>query len=240
MSKEIIIKRKNIYFKESMFVNGYAELDIDNIKKLSSSRKLLICVTSKADLKRLDGVDYFYVFTKKQYNNIKDILENNHIVVIIYRLVYIDLLHYSSLLNHLQRYKFTICFFNRKKVKQGNIIVDEDFLYDNRMFLNIDYINKTIELREEFKNNNFYDEFELEYLKTCGLCKFLLYKIDKFTLKSGRPTDDDEMSYEVKYYIIYGRKLDNELFFDKLCEYVPFIYESKENQWYDIKIIREN
>lgn len=240
MSKEIIIKRKNIYFKESIFVNGYAELDIDNIKKLSSSRKLLICVTSKADLKRLDGVDYFYVFTKKQYNNIKDILENNNIVVIIYRLVYIDLLHYSSLLNHLQRYKFTICFFNRKKVKQGNIIVDEDFLYDNRMFLNIDYINKTIELREEFKNNNFYDEFELEYLKTCGLCKFLLYKIDKFTLKSGRPTDDDEMSYEVKYYIIYGRKLDNELFFDKLCEYVPFIYESKENQWYDIKIIREN
>lgn len=240
MSKEIIIKRKNIYFKESIFVNGYAELDIDNIKKLSSSRKLLICVTSKADLKRLDGVDYFYVFTKKQYNNIKDILENNNIVVIIYRLVYIDLLHYSNLLNHLQRYKFTICFFNRKKVKQGNIIVDEDFLYDNRMFLNIDYINKTIELREEFKNNNFYDEFELEYLKTCGLCKFLLYKIDKFTLKSGRPTDDDEMSYEVKYYIIYGRKLDNELFFDKLCEYVPFIYESKENQWYDIKIIREN
>ena len=240
MSKEIIIKRKNIHFKESIFVNGYAELDIDNIKKLSSSRKLLICVTSKADLKRLDGVDYFYVFTKKQYNNIKDILENNNIVVIIYRLVYIDLLHYSSLLNHLQRYKFTICFFNRKKVKQGNIIVDEDFLYDNRMFLNIDYINKTIELREEFKNNSFYGEFELEYLKNCRLCNFLLYKIDKFTLKSGRPTDDDEMSYEVKYYIIYGRKLDNELFFDKLCEYVPFIYESKENQWYDIKIIREN
>lgn len=240
MSKEIIIKRKNIYFKESIFVNGYAELDINNIKKLSSSRKLLICVTSKADLKRLDDIEYVYISTKKQYNNIKNILENNNIVVIIYRLIYIDLLHYSSLLNHLQRYKFTICFFNRKKVKQGNIIVDEDFLYDNRMFLNIDYINKTIELREEFKNNNFYDEFELEYLKTCGLCKFLLYKIDKFTLKSGRPTDDDEMSYEVKYYIIYGRKLDNELFFDKLCEYVPFIYESKENQWYDIKIIREN
>ena len=240
MSKEIIIKRKNIYFKESIFVNGYAKLDIDNIKKLSSSRKLLICVTSKADLKRLDDIEYVYISTKKQYNNIKNILENNNIVVIIYRLIYIDLLHYSSLLNHLQRYKFTICFFNRKKVKQGNIIVDEDFLYDNRMFLNIDYINKTIELREEFKNNNFYDEFELEYLKTCGLCKFLLYKIDKFTLKSGRPTDDDEMSYEVKYYIIYGRKLDNELFFDKLCEYVPFIYESKENQWYNIKIIREN
>lgn len=240
MSKEIIIKRKNIYFKESIFVNGYAELDIDNIKKLSSSRKLLICVSSKADLKRLDDIEYVYISTKKQYNNIKNILENNNIVVIIYRLIYIDLLHYSSLLNHLQRYKFTICFFNRKKVKQGNIIVDEDFLYDNRMFLNIDYIDKTIELREEFKNNNFYDEFELEYLKTCGLCKFLLYKIDKFTLKSGRQTDDDEMSYEVKYYIIYGRKLDNELFFDKLCEYVPFIYESKENQWYDIKIIREN
>lgn len=240
MSKEIIIKRKNIYFKKSIFVNGYAELDIDNIKKLSSSRKLLICITSKADLKKLDNIEYVYISTKKQYNNIKDILENNNIVVITYRLVYIDLLYYSSLLNHLQRYKFTICFFNRKKVKQGNIIVDEDFLYDNRMFLNIDYINKTIELREEFKNNNFYDEFELEYLKTCGLCKFLLYETKKFTLKGGRPTDDDKMSYEVKYYIIYGRKLDNELFLDKLCEYVPFIYESKENQWYDIKIIREN
>ena len=164
MNKEIIIKKKSVYFRESIFVNGYAELDIDNIKKLLSSRKLLICVTSKADLKRLDGVDYFYVSTKKQYNNIKDILENNNIVVITYRLVYIDLLHYSSLLNHLQRYKFTICFLNRKKVKQGDIIVDEDFLDDNGVFLNIDYVNKTIGLKEEYKNKDFYGEFELEYL----------------------------------------------------------------------------
>ena len=240
MNKEIIIKKKSVYFRESTFVNGYAELDINNIKKLSSSRKLLICVTSKADLKRLDGVEYVYVSTKKQYNNIKNILENNNIVVINYRLVYIDLLHYSSLLNHLQKYKFTICFLNRKKIKQGDIIVDEGFLYDNGVFLNIDYVNKTIELKEEYKNKDFYGEFELEYLKTCGLCNFLLYKTDKFYLKSGRPTDDDEMSYTIKYYIIYGKKLDNELFLDKLCEYVPFIYESNDNQWYDIKIIREN
>ena len=168
MNKEIIIKRKNVFFRESIFVNGYAELDIDNIKKLSNNRKLLICVTSKVDLKRLDGIDYFYVSTKKQYNNIKDILENNNIVVINYKLVYVDLLHYSSLLNHLQRYKFTICFLNRKKVKQGDIIVDEDFLDDNRIFLNIDYVNKIIELKKEYKNNDFYGEFELENLNTCG------------------------------------------------------------------------
>ena len=240
MNKEIIIKRKSVYFRESIFVNGYAELDINNIKKLSSNKKLLICVTSKADLKRLEGIEYVYVSTKKQYNDIKSILENNNIVVITYRLVYIDLLHYSSLLNHLQKYKFTICFLNRKKVKQGDIIVDEDFLYDNGVFLNIDYINKTIELKEDYKNNDFYGEFELEYLKTCELCNFLPYKTDKFSLKSGRPTDDDEMSYTIKYYIIYGKKLDSELFLDKLCEYIPFIYESKENQWYDVKIIREN
>lgn len=240
MNKEIIIKRKNTYYKESIFVNGYAELDINNIKKLLSSRKLLICVTSKVDLKRLDGIDYIYISTKKQYKDIKSILENNNVVVITYKLVYVDLLHYSSLLNYLQKYKFTICFLNRKKIKRGDIIVDEDFLYFNRVFLDVDYINKTIELKEEFKNNNFYDEFELEYLKNCGLCKFLPYKIDKFTLESGRQTDDDKVNYKIKYYIIYGKKLDNELFLDKLCEYVPFIYESKENQWYDIKIIREN
>jgi hypothetical protein len=240
MNKEIITKRKNTYFKESIFVNGYAELDIDNIKKLSSSRKLLICITSKADLKRLNGVEYVYISTKKQYKDIKSVLENNNVVVITYKLIYIDLLHYSLLLDYLQRYKFTVCFLNRKKVKQGDVIVDEDFLDDNRMFLNIDYVNKTIELKEEFKNNNFYGEFELEYLKNCGLCNFLPYETKKFTLKSGRPTNDDEMSYEIKYYIIYGKKLDNELFLDKLCEYVPFIYESKDNQWYDIKIIREN
>lgn len=240
MNKEITVKRKDVYFKESIFVNGYAELDISNIKKLSSSRKLLICVTSKTDLKRLDGIEYVYVSTKKQYSDIKNVLENNNIVVITYRLVYVDSLHYSSLLNYLQKYKFTVCFLNRKEVKQGNVIVDEDFLYDNRMFLNIDYINKTIELKEEFKNNNFYDEFELEYLKTCGLCKFLPYKVDKFTLESGRQTNDDKVNYKIKYYIIYGKELNNELFLDKLCEYVPFIYESKENQWYDIKIIREN
>ena len=240
MNKEIIIKRKNVFFRESIFINGYAELDIDNIKKLSNSRKLLICITSKVDLKRLDGVEYVYVSTKKQYKGIKSILENNNIVVITYKLVYVDLLHYSSLLNYLQKYKFTVCFLNRKKVKQGDVIVDEDFLYDNRMFLDVDYINKTIELKEEFKNNNFYDEFELEYLKTCGLCKFLLYKIDKFTLESGRQTNDDKVNYKIKYYIIYGKELDNELFLDKLCEYIPFVYESNNNQWYDIKIIREN
>lgn len=240
MNKEIIIKRKNTYFKESIFINGYAELDIDNIKKLSNSRKLLICITSKADLKRLDGVEYIYVSTKKQYKDIKNILENNNIIVITYKLVYIDLLHYSSLLNYLQRYKFTVCFLNRKKVKQGDVIVDEDFLYFNRMFLDVDYINKTIEIKEEFKDTNFYDEFELEYIRKCGLCKFLPYKTDKFSLESGRPTDDDKVNYIIKYYIIYGKNLDNELFLYKLCEYIPFIYESKDNQWYDIKIIREN
>lgn len=240
MNKEIIIKRKNTYFKESIFINGYAELDIDSIKKLSNSRKLLICITSKADLKRLDSIEYTYISTKKQYKDIKSVLENNSIVVITYKLIYIDLLHYSSLLSYLQRYKFTVCFLNRKKVKQGDVIVDEDFLYDNRVFLNIDYINKTIELMEEFKNNNFYDEFELEYLKTCGLCNFLPYETKKFTLESGRPVDDDKMSFKVRYYIIYGKKLDNKLFLDKLCEYVSFIYESKNNQWYDIKIIRKN
>jgi hypothetical protein len=108
------------------------------------------------------------------------------------------------------------------------------------MFLNIDYVNKTIELKKEFRNNNFYGEFELEYLKSCGLCKFFLYKTNKFTLESGRKTDDDKVDYKIRYYIIYGKKLDNELFLNKLCEYIPFIYESKNNQWYDIKIIREN
>lgn len=240
MNKEIVIKKKSLYFKESIFINGYAELDIDNIKKLSDSRKLLICVTSKANLKRLDGIEYIYISTKKQYKDINNVLENNNVVVITYKLIYIDLLYYSSLLSYLQRYRFTICFLNRKKIKQGDIIVDEDFLDDNRVFLNIDYRNKTIELKEEYKNNDFYGEFELEYLKTCGLCKFLLYKIDKFSLESGRPTDDDKADYKIKYYIIYGKKLDNELFLNKLCEYIPFIYESKENQWYNIKIIREN
>ena len=153
MDKEIIIKRKNVFFKESIFINGYAELDIDNIKKLSNNRKLLICVTSKADLKRLEGIEYTYISIKKQYKDIKSVLENNNIVVINYKLIYVDLLHYSSLLSYLQRYKFTVCFLNRKKVKKGDIIVDEDFLYDNRIFLNVDYVNKTIELKEEYKNN---------------------------------------------------------------------------------------
>ncbi len=234
MNKEIVIKKKSLYFRESIFINSYAELDIDNIKKLSSSRKLLICVTSKADLKRLDGIEYVYISTKKQYNNIKDILENNNIVVINYRLVYTDLLYYSSLLNHLQRYRFIVCFLNRKKVKQGDIIVDEDFLDDNRIFLNIDYVNKTIELKKEYKNNDFYGEFELEYLKTCGLCNFYHSKTQHFG------NEKDEVKYSVKVYTIQGKKLDNKLFLDKLCEYIPFIYESKGNQWYNIKIIREN
>ena len=234
MNKEIIIKRKNTYFKESIFFNGYAELNIDNIKKLSNSRKLLICVTSKSDLKRLDDIEYIYISTKKQYKDIKKLLENNNIVVITYKLIYVDLLHYSSLLNYLQRHNFTVCFLNRKKIKKGDIIVDEDFLYNNRIFLNIDYSNKTIELKEEYKNNDFYGEFELEYLKICGLCSFYHSK----TQHIGK--ENDSSKYTVKVYTIQGKELNNELFLDRLCEYVPFIYESKENQWYNIKIVREN
>ena len=240
MSKEIIIKKKSVYFKESIFINGYAELDIDNIKKLSSSRKLLICITSKVDLKRLDSVDYIHISTKKQYNNIKNILENNNVIVITYKLIYAELLYYSSLLNYLQRYSFTVCFLNKKKINKGNVIVDENFLYFNRMFLYIDYLNKTIEIKEEFKDTNFYDDFELEFIRSNKLCKFLLYKINTFTVNDGRNIKDSISKYRLKYYIITGKELDNKLFIDKLCEYVPFIYESKDNQWYDIKIIREN
>mgnify|MGYP000945274106 CR=1 FL=1 len=240
MNKEIIIKRKNTYYKESIFVNGYAELDINNIKKLLSSRKLLICVTSKVDLKRLDGIDYIYISTKKQYKDIKKLLENNNIIVITYKLIYAELLYYSSLLNYLQKYRFTIFFLNRKRVEKGKVVVDEDFLYFNRMFLDVDYTNKTIKIKEEFKDTNFYDDFELEYTRINGLCKFLLYKVDKFTLESGRPTDDDKVDYKIKYYVIVGKELDSKLFLNKLCEYVPFIYESKDNQWCDVKIIREN
>ena len=234
MNKEIIIKKKSVHFRESIFVNGYAELDINNIKKLLSSRKLLICVTSKTDLKRLDNIGYIYISTKKQYKDIKKLLENNNVIVITYKLIYTELLYYSSLLSYLHRYRFTVCFLNRKKIKKGDVIVDEDFLYDNRMFLNIDYINKTIELKEEYKNNDFYGEFELEYLKICGLCSFYHSK----TQHIGK--ENDSSKYTVKVYTIQGKELNNELFLDRLCEYVPFIYESKENQWYDIKIIREN
>lgn len=144
--------------------------------------------------------------------------------MITYKLVYVDLLHYSSLLNYLQKYKFTVCFLNRKKVKKGDIIVDEDFLYDNRIFLNVDYVNKTIELKEEFKNNNFYGEFELEYLKTCGLCNFYHSKTQHFG------NEEDENKYKVKVYTIQGKELDSELFLDKLCDmYLLFMKVRKIN-----------
>lgn len=112
---------------------------------------------------------------------------------------------------------------------------------DLRKMILLDKVNvliKFLYMNEE--HYIIYENYDENYLKICGLCKFLLYKIDKFTLESGRQTNDDKVNYKIKYYIIYGKELNNELFLDKLCEYVPFIYESKNNQWYDIKIIREN
>lgn len=219
-----------IYCKESYLVNGYAELDLENIKKVSKYRNLLIVIEKKKELERFNDMDYIFISTKKQYKDITKYIQENKLIIVMDSLVRLELNQYSGLILYLNRNKYTVVYINFKGKDNYGHQVDEDvYLDDLGVYCWINYKDKTIRIKEQYKDTFFSDRV-LEYIRVNGECKFQHYKTDKY---------DYEIKKEiVKVYAIMNKNNSVKNIIDKTLIYIPVILESENNQWYDVKYIK--
>ena len=219
-----------IYCKESYLVNGYAELDLENIKKVSEYRNLLIVIEKKKELERFKDMDYVFISTKKQYKDIIKYIQENKLIIVMDSLVRLNLNQYSGLILYLNRNKYTVVYINFKgKDNYGYQVDDDVYLDDLIVYCWINYKEKTIRIKEQYKDTFFSDRV-LEYIRVNGECKFQHYKTDKY---------DYEIKKEiVKVYAIMKKDNSVKNIIDKTLINIPVILESKNNQWYDVKYVK--
>lgn len=219
-----------LLYKESYFVNGYAEIDLENIKKVNKHRNLFIVIESKKEIERLKDMDYVFISTKKQYREIYNYIQDNKLIVILDSLTRLDLNQYSGLIMNLNRNKYTVVYINFKgKDNYGYQVEDDVYLDDLIVYCWINYKEKTIRIKEQYKDTFFSDKV-LEYIRVNGECKFQHYKTDKY---------DYEIKKEiVKVYAIMNKNNSVKNIIDKTLINIPVILESKNNQWYNVKYIK--
>lgn len=219
-----------IYCKESYLVNGYAELDLENIKKVSEYRNLLIVIEKKKELERFNDMDYIFISTKKQYKDITKYIQENKLIIVMDSLVRLDLNQYSGLILYLNRNEYTVVYINLKgRDNYGHQVDDDVYLDDLKVYCWINYKEKTIRIKEQYRDTFFSDRV-LEYIRVNGECKFQHYKTDKY---------DYEIKKEiVKVYAIMNKNNSLKNIIDKTLSNIPVILESENNQWYDVKYIK--
>ena len=213
--------------KESYLINGYAELDLENIKEVSKYRSLFIVIENKKELERLKDMDYIFISTKKQYRDVYNHIQEKKLIVILDSLTRLDLNQYSGLIIRLNRNKYTVVYLNFKGKNNYGYQVDEDVYLDSlEIYCWINYKEKTVRIKEQYKDTFFSDRV-LEYIRINGECKFQHYKTEKF----------DYGIKEEKVKIFAIMKKDNSIknIIDKTLVNIPVILESKNNQWYDVK-----
>ena len=219
-----------LLYKESYFVNGYAEIDLENIKKVNKHRNLFIVIESKKEIERLKDMDYVFISTKKQYREIYNYIQDNKLIVILDSLTRLDLNQYSGLIMNLNRNKYTIVYINFKgKNNYGHQVDDDVYLDDLIVYCWINYKDMTIRIKEQYKDTFFSDRV-LEYIRVNGECKFQHYKTDKY--------DYDIKKEIVKVYAIMKKDNSVKNIIDKTLINIPVILESKNNQWYDVKYVK--
>ena len=219
------------YFKESYLINGYAELDLESIKKVSEYRNLLIVIEKKKELERFKDMDYVFISTKKQYKDITKYIQENKLIIVMDSLVRLDLNQYSGLIINLNRNKYTVVYINLKgKDNYGYQVDDDVYLDDLEVYCWINYKDKTIRIKEQYKDTFFSDKV-LEYIRVNGECKFQHYKTDKY---------DYEIKKEiVKVYAIMNKNNSVKNIIDKTLVNLPVILESSNNKWYNVKYIKD-
>lgn len=219
-----------IYCKESYLVDGYAELDLENIKKVSEYRNLLIVIEKKKELERFNDMDYIFISTKKQYKDITKYIQENKLIIVMDSLVRLDLNQYSGLILYLNRNEYTVVYINLKgRDNYGHQVDDDVYLDDLKVYCWINYKEKTIRIKEQYRDTFFSDRV-LEYIRVNGECKFQHYKTDKY---------DYEIKKEiVKVYAIMNKNNSLKNIIDKTLSNIPVILESENNQWYDVKYIK--
>ena len=219
-----------IYCKESYLVNGYAELDLENIKKVSEYRNLLIVIEKKKELERFNDMDYIFISTKKQYKDITKYIQENKLIIVMDSLVRLELNQYTGLILYLNRNKYTVVYINFKsKDNYGHQVDDDVYLDDLEVYCWINYKEKTIRIKEQYRDTFFSDRV-LEYIRVNGECKFQHYKTDNY---------DYEIKKEiVKVYAIMNKNNSVKNIIDKTLINIPVILESENNQWYDVKYLK--
>ena len=221
-----------LLYKESYFVNGYAEIDLENIKKVNKHRNLFIVIESKKEIERLKDMDYVFISTKKQYREIYNYIQDNKLIVILDSLTRLDLNQYSGLIMNLNRNKYTVVYINFKgKDNYGYQVDDDVYLDDLIVYCWINYKEKTIRIKEQYKDTFFSDRV-LEYIRVNGECKFQHYKTENFDLNS-----KDE--YKVRVFAIMNKNNTVKSIIDKTLVNLPVILESSNNKWYNVKYIKD-
>ena len=227
MNKFYEVDVSKMSVKESYLINGYAELDLENIKEVSKYRNLFIVIENKKELERLKDMDYIFISTKKQYRDVYNHIQEKKLIVILDSLTRLDLNQYSGLIIRLNRNKYTVVYLNFKGKNNYGHQVDEDVYLDSlEIYCWINYKEKTVRIKEQYKDTFFSDRV-LEYIRINGECKFQHYKTEKF----------DYGFKEEKVKIFAIMKKDNSIknIIDKTLVNIPVILESKNNQWYDVK-----
>ena len=220
-----------LLYKESYSVNGYAEIDLENIKKVNKHRNLFIVIESKKEIERFKDMDYVFISTKKQYKDITKYIQENKLIIVMDSLVRLDLNQYSGLIINLNRNKYTVVYINLKgKDNYGYQVDDDVYLDDLEVYCWINYKDKTIRIKEQYKDTFFSDKV-LEYIRVNGECKFQHYKTDKY---------DYEIKKEiVKVYAIMNKNNSVKNIIDKTLINIPVILESSNNKWYNVKYIKD-
>lgn len=221
-----------LLYKESYFVNGYAEIDLENIKKVNKHRNLFIVIESKKEIERLKDMDYVFISTKKQYREIYNYIQDNKLIVILDSLTRLDLNQYSGLIIRLNRNKYTVVYLNFKGKNNYGHQVDEDVYLDSlEVYCWINYKEKTIRIKEQYKDTFFSDRV-LEYIRVNGECKFQHYMTENFDLNG-----KDE--YKVRVFAIMNKNNTVKSIIDKTLVNLPVILESSNNKWYNVKYIKD-
>ena len=227
MNKFYEVDVSKMSVKESYLINGYAELDLENIKEVSKYRNLFIVIENKKELERLKDMDYIFISTKKQYRDVYNHIQEKKLIVILDSLTRLDLNQYSGLIIRLNRNKYTVVYLNFKGKNNYGHQVDEDVYLDSlEIYCWINYKEKTVRIKEQYKDTFFSDRV-LEYIRINGECKFQHYKTEKYNY--------DIKEEKVKIFAIMKKDNSIKNIIDKTLINVPVILESKNNQWYDVK-----
>ena len=227
MNKFYEVDVSKMSVKESYLINGYAELDLENIKEVSKYRNLFIVIENKKELERLKDMDYIFISTKKQYRDVYNHLQEKKLIVILDSLTRLDLNQCSGLIMRLNRNKYTVVYLNFKGKNNYGHQVDEDvYLNSLEVYCWINYKEKTIRIKEQYKDTFFSDRV-LEYIRINGECKFQHYKTEKYNY--------DIKEEKVKIFAIMKKDNSIKNIIDKTLVNIPVILESKNNQWYDVK-----
>ena len=227
MNKFYEVDVSKMSVKESYLINGYAELDLENIKEVSKYRNLFIVIENKKELERLKDMDYIFISTKKQYRDVYNHLQEKKLIVILDSLTRLDLNQYSGLIIRLNRNKYTVVYLNFKGKNNYGYQVDEDVYLDSlEIYCWINYKEKTVRIKEQYKDTFFSDRV-LEYIRINGECKFQHYKTEKYNY--------DIKEEKVKIFAIMKKDNSIKNIIDKTLVNIPVILESKNNQWYDVK-----